>query len=102
MFSTITWLLGIGGGAIAGLLALYLVPSAKPIVDWFGENIPKALNVLKEGISDIVDNGATILTVLALVLGSYMYGNYNGKVTGAEQIVKELRKDYTFVPRKRR
>lgn len=101
MFSTITWLLSIGGGAVAAIAALYFIPALQPIVKWSGETLPKLGEYLKEGIANIFDKAPSIVVLLSLIFGAYTYGTYSNKEYWKDKAIKELRQDYTFVKKRR-
>lgn len=96
----LTNLIMLGGVAVALMAALYFLPVLQPVLKWFGDNTPVLLDVVKEAVSDIMDNAKTLVFVLACVAASYTFGFYSSYDVHKEQVVKELRKDFKFIPRR--
>lgn len=99
--SIIGWIMTIVGSAkwlitaAVGIVALYAMPVVREIMGF----TKMALEHFRKGTEDIIDNGSTIFTVLALCLMSFLYGQYSKPCPSKEQAIKELRKDYKFIRR---
>jgi hypothetical protein len=105
MISTLlTWVswLGFLAAPVAAVAAIYLLPSAKPVLDWLGTNVPKLLDRAWNGLDDILDNANTLLLVLALMLGSFMYGKHTTYQSAHDSIWKDIRANYTLLNKKRK
>ena len=121
-----TWLLwlGLGGGTI-GIAALAIFapsvlqiigtlvstasgiigPMLKPVAGVAGKVIAQATLALWEGALDVLDNGKTIAFVacVAATTGVWVHQATvaSTRVEVREEVIKELRQDYRFVPKRK-
>jgi hypothetical protein len=109
MFDFSIWNLiaGLGGGGLITLLLVSIFAPGlvsvaaegfKPLAKALGEGIVYTAKGAWIAIKDILDNVYTILFVVALCAAALLYGNATSK-PDCEQCIKELRKEYRFVPK---
>ena len=119
-FLNIPWGFILGGGlltSIALILALWF--GGKPVADiasailtplskFAGETLVKIGNafvdIISAGLNDIFDNTKTIITVAIITACCYGFTYYKftyGDKSSCEQVIKELRKDFKFIPRRK-
>lgn len=103
-------LAALGGTSLIGLVLLAMfapgvvivatewLKSLSPLIKGISEGIVYVVKGAWEGLKDILDNVSTIVFVVVLSLGLYTYGLMAAK-PDCEACIKELRKEYRFVPR---
>lgn len=110
-----SWITGLTGfGIISWVLLALFAPSAlqvlsswlvalSPLVKGLAEALVMFVKMLWEGIKDVTDSLATIVLVLTLVVCTYLYAQINKPYTPdkCQHVVDQLRKDFTFVPKKK-
>lgn len=86
-----------------GMVIELLTPFLKFLVEEFINGARLLIDILRSGIPDIMDNWKTIVTVIMLMSGAFVYGHwYYNTDAQRERAVASLRKDYKFVPRNSR
>jgi len=86
-----------------GKIMASLVDVISPLLKWAVEMFAGFLSVLVEGLKDMLDNWKSIVfvaTLSALSGAAVAIHNHTEVPKKCEKIIKELRKDYKFVPRK--
>lgn len=97
------WLLRFVPGIGVGIEVI--IKAVQPLLDFLVHLLVDFFHTLKDGLKDIVDSWKTVFTVLFLMWSSvyidrnYYYERHVAKPAIREQVIKELRKDYRFVPR---
>lgn len=115
MFDFIISTLGLGGISF-GILAWFigipklieifanLVEILTPLLKGLSQGIVEFVKVIYAGLSDILDNVKTVLTVILIgvvvFLGSILYNTKSCKLD-CEHCISELRKEYKFVKRRK-
>ena len=115
MFDFILSLMGLGGIGI-GIAAWFIglpklieifanfVEIVTPLLKGVSQGIVEFVKVLYAGLTDILDNAKTVLTVVLLgvvvFLGTLMYNTKSCNLN-CESCIAELRKEYKFVKRKK-
>lgn len=111
MFDFILSFMGLGGIGIGiaawfiGLpklieIASNLISIVTPLLKGISEGLVEMVKVLYTGIVDILDNVRTIITV-ALIGAILFFSGMLSTNPDCEQCIKELRKEYKFVKRKK-
>lgn len=125
MFHGLHWLPWLaGGGILTAIVVVVLAPSVAAVVSAYlvalapllrgaAEGIVGYVKILGSGLMDVIDSVATIIFVLTLMVGAALWGVYHtgrtckptySKTTNCERAtaaaIKDLRKEYKFVPRK--
>lgn len=106
VFNNFQWILGLGGvfGALAlGAMFYFAKPWFDVIVSFVSPILTSAGKVGGEAIDMLWNmSGKQVITIFAMCWVAFLSGKYTGENTGKENLMKELRYDYTFVKKKGR
>lgn len=78
-----------------------LLETVSPLIRYLLEALLDILSALWEGAKDMLDNWKSLLFVFTVgALSAYGAIHYQGD-TNCKSVIKQLHRDYTFVPKKK-
>lgn len=99
----LSWIaLAIFAPSVLQVVSSFLV-SLSPLVKGFAEAVVEIVKRLWEGMKDMMDNFSSILFVVTVACIAFFSAYNTSKIdaNSCKPVIDQLRKDYTFVPKRK-